>query len=152
MGKERTVATFEGFFAMIGEKLSAKIEFVCSDMWQPYLRVVREKCAHALHVLDRFHIVAKMNDALDEVRAGEARKMHAAGHEPLLKKTRWCLLKRKANLTTSQRFRLRDLLRCNLGTVRAYLLKQTSTNSPWTFLRRSGVAVGPQGSTYSQRH
>jgi transposase len=67
-------------------------------MWQPYLDVIREKCSQALHILDRFHIVAKMNKALDEVRAAEAREMARAGHEPLLKKTRWCVLKRKDNL------------------------------------------------------
>jgi hypothetical protein len=42
----------------------------------------------------------------------------------VLKKTRWCVLKRRANLTGQQRFRLRDLLRYNLQTVRAYLLKE----------------------------
>jgi transposase len=88
------------------------------------LNVVAEKCSQALHILDRFHIVAKINKALDEVRTAEARHRAAAGHEPLLKKTRWCLLKRKANLTADQRFRLRDLLRFNLKTVRAYLLKE----------------------------
>ncbi len=124
VGKERTVEAFQDFFSMIGPELSSKIEFVCSDMWKPYLRVIREKCSQALHILDRFHIVAKMNKALDEVRATEARRMAAAGHEPLLKKTRWCLLKRKQNLTGEQRFRLRDLLRFNLKTVRAYLLKE----------------------------
>ena len=124
VGKDRTIETFEGFFAMLGESLSAQIEFVCSDMWQPYLRVIREKCSQAIHILDRFHIVAKMNKALDKVRAAESRTMVQQGHEPLLKKTRWCLLKRKDNLTTPQRFRLRDLLRYNLKTVRAYLLKE----------------------------
>jgi len=42
----------------------------------------------------------------------------------LLKKSRWCILKRKTNLTPQHRFRLRDLLRYNLRTVRAYLLKE----------------------------
>src|SRR5215831_20655368 len=65
-----------------------------------------------------------MNKALDEVRAAESRRMAQQGHEPLLKKSRWCVLKRKANLTPQQRFRLRDLLRYNLRTVRAYLLKE----------------------------
>jgi transposase len=95
---------------------------VCSDMGSP-LDVI-QKCSQALHILDRFHIVAKMNKALDEVRAAESRKMAQAGHEPLLKKSRWCVLKRKANLTAQQKFRLRDLLRYNLQTVRAYLLKE----------------------------
>lgn len=124
VGKERTLESFQGFFTVIGETLASQIEFVCSDMWQPYLDVIRQRCSQALHILDRFHIVAKMNKALDEVRAAESRKMAQEGHEPLLKKSRWCVLKRKANLTAQQKFRLRDLLRYNLQTVRAYLLKE----------------------------
>ena len=93
---------------------------------EPYLKVIREKCSEAAHILDRFHIVAKMNKALDEVRAGESRRMASEGRTPLLKKSRWLLLKREENLKAEQRFRLRDLLRYNLRTVRAYLLKNLS--------------------------
>jgi transposase len=103
--------------------LASKIAFVCSDMWEPYLKVIREKCSEALHILGRFHILAKMNKALDEVRAGESRRMAHEGLAPVLKKSRWLLLKREENLKTEQRFRLRDLLRYNLKTVRAYLLR-----------------------------
>jgi transposase len=124
IGKERTVATFAQFFDMIGAELTGKIEFVCSDMWRPYLRIIRERCSNALNILDRFHIVAKMNDALDDVRAAESRKLAQDGFEPVLTKTRWCVLKRKENLTGNQRIRLRDLLKYNLQTVRAYLLKE----------------------------
>jgi transposase len=124
VGKERTIESFQGFFTMIGEELTSKIVFICSDMWEPYLKVVRERCSDALHILDRFHIVAKMNKALDEVRAEESRRMQREGQEPVLKKSRWLLLKREQNLASEQRFRLRDLLRYNLKTVRAYLLKE----------------------------
>jgi transposase len=89
-----------------------------------HLKVIREKCSEALHILDRFHIVAKMNKALDEVRAGESRRMVTEGRVPVLKKSRWLLLKREENLKTEHRFRLRDLLRYNPKTVRAYLLKE----------------------------
>jgi transposase len=124
IGRERTIESFQGFFKVIGDELASKIVFVCSDMWEPYLQVIREKCSEALHILDRFHIVAKMNKALDEVRAGESRRMAREGFLPVLKKSRWLLLKREENLKTEQRFRLRDLLRYNLKTVRAYLLKE----------------------------
>jgi len=124
VGKERTIESFQGFFAVIGDQLAAQIQFVCSDMWQPYLDVIGEKCSQALHILDRFHIVAKMNKALDEVRAAETRRIAQAGYQPLLKKSRWCILKRQENLTAKQQHRLRDLLRYNLQTVRAYLLKE----------------------------
>ena len=124
IGRERTIESFQGFFKVIGDEIASKIVFVCSDMWEPYLKVIREKCCEALHILDRFHIVAKMNKALDEVRAGESRRMLREGYMPVLKKSRWLLLKREENLKTEQRFRLRDILRYNLKTVRAYLLKE----------------------------
>src|SRR6202022_3245042 len=124
IGKDRTVESFEHFFVLIGKQLSEGIEFVCSDMWKPYLRVIRERCTNALNILDRFHIVAKMNEALDDVRAAEARRLAQDGYEPVLTKTRWCVLKRRSNLTDKQRFRLHDLLRYNLKTVRAYLQKE----------------------------
>ncbi len=127
IGKEGTIESFQGFFTTMGEEITSKIVFICSDMWEPYLKVIREKCSEALHILDildRFHIVAKMNKALDEVRARESRRMASEGRTPLLKKSRWLLLKREENLKAEQRFRLRDLLRYNLKTVRAYLLKE----------------------------
>ena len=124
VGRERTIESFRGFFTVIGDELASKIVFVCSDMWESYLKVIREKCSEALHILDRFHIVAKMNKALDEIRAGESRRIASEGGVPVLKKSRWLLLKREENLKTEQRFRLRDLLRYNLKTVRAYLLKE----------------------------
>src|SRR5450756_1871280 len=124
IGKERTVKTFQGFFAMIGPELSAKIEIVGSDMWKPYLRVIREKCSHAINILDRFHIVAKVNKAVDDVRSAEAKQMKRDGYESVLTKSRWCLLKRPENLTAKQKLKLRDLVRYNLQSVRAYLLKE----------------------------
>lgn len=41
----------------------------------------------------------------------------------LLKKSRYCFLKRATNLTDHQKIRLKDLLSYNLKTVRAYQIK-----------------------------
>jgi transposase len=79
VGRERTIESFQGFFKVIGNELASKIVFVRPDMWERYLKVIRERCSAALHILDRFHIVAKMNKALDEVRAGESRRMAREG-------------------------------------------------------------------------
>ena len=108
---------------MLAER-SKDIEFVCSDMWKPYLKVIKERVGQAVHILDRFHIVARLNKALDEVRAQEHRKMKEEGYEPLLTKTRWLLLKRERNLTEKQEVKLRDLIQYNLKSIRAYLLKE----------------------------
>ena len=132
VGPERTIKSFQGFFAVIGDKVAAEILFVCSDMWKPYLDVIAEKCVNALNILDRFHVMAKMGKAIDEVRAAETKRLVRDGYEPLLKKSRWCVLKRKENLTAKQQVRLRDLLRYNLQTVRAYLLKEDFQQF-WTY-------------------
>jgi transposase len=65
-----------------------------------------------------------MNKAFDEVRAEETGRMKLEGRDPVLKKSRWLLLKRNQNLGDEMHFRLRDILRYNLKTVRAYLLKE----------------------------
>jgi transposase len=50
--------------------------------------------------------------------------MRLQGLDPVLRRSRWLLLRREENLKDEQRFRLRDILRYNLKTVRAYLLKE----------------------------
>ena len=120
----RTVRSLLGFFRMLGRERSASIRYVCSDMWQAYLKVIAKKLPQAVHILDRYHIVANLNKALDQVRAEEAKRLKREGYQPHLHQTRWCLLKRKANLTPKQRTRLRDLLQYDLKTVRAYLKVQ----------------------------
>ena len=95
VGKERTIQSFQGFFTLIGDDPAAKILFVCSDMWQPYLKVIRQKCSVRCTSSTVSISSPKMNDALDDVRAGEARRLHRDGYEPVLKQSRWLLLKRK---------------------------------------------------------
>lgn len=124
IGKERTEASFREFFRLLGEEVSKGLRYVCSDMWQAYLTVIAEEAPKAIHILDRFHIMAKMNKAIDEVRAAEAKRMKADGYEPLLKNSRWCLLKRPENRTEKQTVKLRELLQYNLQSVRAHLQRE----------------------------
>ncbi len=124
VGRDRTVRSLLRFFRDQGKAWCAGIRFVCSDMWQPYLTVIEKKLTGALHILDRYHIVAKLNKALDVVRACEARKMRKEGYDDVLKHTKYCFLKRRENLTPKQKLKLKDVLRYDLKTVRAYLLKE----------------------------
>jgi transposase len=132
VGQERTEESFRGFFETFGEARAKLLQFVASDMWKPYLKLIAEFAGQAIHVLDRFHIVAKVNKAVDEVRASESRQLARDGFQPILKHTRWCFLKRRENLTTPQHDKLADVLRYNLRSVRAYLLKE-SLDAFWQY-------------------
>jgi transposase len=124
IGEHRKAKTLLGFFRWFGKERTAGLRYVCRDMWRAYLKVVAKKASQAIHILDRFHIMSHLNKAIDEVRAGEAKELARQGYEPVLKKTRWLLLKRPENLTAQQDLSLRDLLQYNLKAVRSYLLKE----------------------------
>ena len=49
IGKERTIESFQGFFTAMGKDVISKIAFICSDMWEPYLKLIRENCSESLH-------------------------------------------------------------------------------------------------------
>lgn len=124
VGEKRTARTLLGFFRWLGSERSARIRFVCSDMWRAYLKVIARKVPQAVHILDRFHSMAHMSKAIDKVRAGEAKEMKRKGLEPVLVGSRWCLLKCVRNLTRKQATKLEELLQYNLRTVMAYLMKE----------------------------
>ena len=94
--------------------------------------VVRKRLPHVIHILDRFHIVANLNKALDEVRADEVKRLKVQGDNETLKRTRWCILKRPENLTKMQRGRLQQMLSWNLKTSRGYLLVRDFSHF-WTY-------------------
>ena len=89
VGEKRTIKTFLRFFRWFGKERSAKLKVVCSDMWQAYLKVIAKKAVYALNILDRYHIMAHMNKAIDKVRAEEVSELKAKNDEPILTKTRW---------------------------------------------------------------
>jgi transposase len=93
-------------------------------MWKPYLKLIALRAKSALNILDRFHIAKKLGDAIDDVRVAETKELMRQGKNVLLKYSRWCFLKNPENLTENQKVKLRDLLKCNLKTIRAYLLKE----------------------------
>lgn len=124
VGEKRSAKTLLRFFRWFGKERTPHLEYICSDMWKPYLKVIAKKAWQAIHILDRFHIVAHLNQAIDQVRAAEARDLERKGYVPVLKKSRWLFLKRRENLTDKQDLSLASLLQYNLKTIRSYLLKE----------------------------
>jgi transposase len=61
------------------------------------LRIRHSNRTKALDILDQFHIVAKLNRTLDQVRADQMRRMRQDGQESVLRKALWCLLNPEKN-------------------------------------------------------
>jgi transposase len=80
-----------------------------------------------LKVLDRFHIMMHLNQAVDEVRRAESARLRAAGTmgAQKLKRMRWTLLRRGSRVRGRARQKLKALLSSKLATARAWELKET---------------------------
>ncbi len=131
IAKDRTAKSLRTCLNGLGAKISKGIQVVCTDMWRPYLDTIKVKLPNAMNILDRFHVVAKFNKIIDEIRATEAREL-AKKDCLLLAHTRYCFLKRMENLTLNQKLRLDAVIQLPLKTVKAYLLKETF-QSFWEF-------------------
>ncbi|MCP5020825.1 MAG: transposase, partial [bacterium] len=76
VGKDRKESTINAFFDFFGDH-AKNLEFICSDMWKPYLKVIALRASSAIHVLDRFHIMSMLSKAIEKVRAEEVKKLEA---------------------------------------------------------------------------
>lgn len=126
-GQAGTQATLRRGLRALGPEVVKGLRFVCSDMWKPYLRVIAAQAGHALHVLDRFHITSHLNQAVDEVRRAESRRLRANGKQAAerLKHMRWPLLRRGSRVRGRARQKLNALLASKIATARAWELKET---------------------------
>jgi len=93
------------------------------DMWRPYIEVVKARAPQATICFDRFHVVAHLNAAVDEVRRAMVRKL-ADPMRYLVKGTRFVLLKNPWNLSPAQKQSLSALVRSNHPLSRAWYLKE----------------------------
>jgi transposase len=100
--RERTEASLSSFFSLLNAETIQGIKYACTDMWPAYLKVLRERATGTMNILARFHIMNKFSEALDKVRADETRQLLRDGYEPVLTKSRWCILKKRENLTETQ--------------------------------------------------
>jgi transposase len=132
VGQHRKIKTLLYFFRWLGKERSEELQNVCSDMWAPYLKVIKKKAINAINILDRYHVMALMSKAIDKVRAEEAKQMKSEGLEPLLTNSRFILLERPENLTQKQELKLSELVQYNLRSIRAYLLKEDFQQF-WTY-------------------
>lgn len=119
----KSAATLDKFFDELGPERTAKIQSATMDMSGAFTKGVTMRAPGALIIYDKFHVLRLAQDAVDQVRRSEVRRLEDAGDRKTLKKVRWPLLKNEWNLTRVEKERLASLQRTNRKLYRAYLLK-----------------------------
>ena len=138
-GNDRSQESFEAFFEWFGEDQYKLITLCVMDMWKPYLAALKKFCPTAAVVFDKFHIVAQMSQAMDEVRRSEYARLNGASRK-FIKGQRYNLLSNRGNLTHKGREELAQTFKANSRLYTAYLLKEDfdrlwSYRSPGWMLR-----------------
>jgi transposase len=124
VGEDRTEEAVAKFFTEeMGPRRCQTLRVVCMDMWAAYANLVRQHARNAQILFDRFHIVKHLNEAVEEVRRSEMRRLTNKEKVPF-KRSRWLLLKNPWNLNADQKERLSTLVRWNTPIVRGYYLKE----------------------------
>lgn len=90
------------------------VKNVVLDMWDPFHKAIRKAFPKANIIVDKYHVVQKITQALDKVR----KKI------PGLKKSRFYLLKSYENVKDKHRLRLNELLEIHDDLAYAYYLKE----------------------------
>ena len=79
VSQSRRKEALDHFFELLGEEACKQIEIVTTDQHDGYGASVEEYCPQATIVWDRFHIVQKFNDALNEERRSELERLDPEG-------------------------------------------------------------------------
>jgi transposase len=127
VAEDRKQSSLDGFWGTLTPEQLAGIEAVAMDMWDPYIRSVREHVPEAdgKIVFDKFHVAQHLSQAVDRVRRQENKTLRAAGDDRLAG-TRYDWLKNPAAMETKDRREFAELRKSGLKTARAWALKETA--------------------------
>ena len=139
VGNKRKAKTLKRFFNQLSISQRKKIEAVAMDMWDPFIKAVKEKLPRAKIVFDLFHVVANFGRVIDKVRN---REYHRASKEDkdVYKGAKYLLLKNRRNVRKqSHRKQLKELLALNQVISTVMILKDKLKHL-WTYRSRTWAA------------
>ena len=144
MAEGKKKGSLRSFFAMLSDAQKASIRAVCIDRNVAYRAVLHEKLPKAEVVHDRFHIIANLNAALDEVRRSEWRNARDEGKKAI-KGSRFLHTAGREKLDEDGLSRLLELTRLNTNIS---LLHSSNIASPRgasrvSTIRSSGSSIAP---------
>jgi transposase len=123
MNKGKKGDSFSSFLRILTPDQKASIQAVGMDRAGSYKKAVREYLPDADIVFDRFHLVANIGKAVNEVRRSEQAKASEEDNK-FIKGSRYLLLTNSENLPSEKQGKLDDLIMMNEAISTAYILKE----------------------------
>lgn len=132
VGKGKGRETIDQFFReYLSDAQKERVQWASCDMSQTYIQAIKDHCPNATLVIDRFHLIKALNEAVDEVRKEEWRKL-GADERKAIKGLRWMLGMHARNRTKGDTRFLNALRNSNRRIHRAWVLKDEFDHF-WSF-------------------
>ena len=123
VGQGKGRETIDRFFnEQLSDGQKQRIRWASCDMSRAYTGAIQHHCPNATLVIDRFHVVKALNEALDAVRKDEWRGLDKRGRQAI-KGLRWMLGMHARNRSKKQSRFLNALRTSNRRIHRAWVLK-----------------------------
>lgn len=121
---ERTTAAATTLFEQgLSPAQRASVQAVSLDMWGPFKQAAQAQVPQAAYVYDHFHVSSYLNDAVDQTRRAENKRLRKSD-DATLTGTRYLWLHNPATLDETQQARLHDLTALELQTAAVWRLKE----------------------------
>jgi transposase len=134
MAEGRSSDTLKTFFHGMTKDQIQGLEAIAMDMWDPYIKAVREAAPHVKIVFDLFHVVAAFSRVIDAVRLDEY-KNASRKNKNVFKGAKYLLLKNRSRLKTDEKTHLAELLNLNRNIFIMMILKE-KLKEIWKYRRR----------------
>lgn len=123
-GVDRSEESLTMFYDFLGEQRSRRIRLAVMDMWRAFRKATEAQAPQAAILYDKFHVLRHLNDAIDQVRKAEYKRLTNRPDRKYIKGQKYVLLSRRENLSPEKRRRLTTLLAANKRLNTAYVLKE----------------------------
>ena len=121
---ERTLESAQTLLNTLSPEQRAGVRAIAMDMWPAYMSAASSMLPGADIVHDKFHVSKYLNDAVDQVRRSEHKRLKAQGESPLTG-TKYAWLKSLPDKRCAEAVEFRCLYQANLKTSRAWSLKES---------------------------
>jgi transposase len=120
---DRNKESLEKWLDERGKDWCDAIQVACSDMWDAYQEAAQAKLPNAKRIIDRFHVMKNLNEAITKVRRAIQKEADESTKE-ILKGCRWLLVKNKENLKAEERQKLQCMLEASPELKACYEFKE----------------------------
>lgn len=122
----RSQEALDDFFEALGKEASSKIKVVATDQHDAYSASVKKHCPEAVVVWDRFHLVQKFNEVLNEERRDELERIDPEGpiEDLMNNKYKYIYLTKAKNRSELDKKHIDEVMKLNTRMAKLEIIKE----------------------------